>query len=114
MKLYSVKYDKARINSKYWEELLVEVKKIILDKKLDETNLVEKVILAIFLRIFSEMSKKGKIKCSESINPLINRIKVISSNIIHINSFMYEPLIDVSIDEIKKVSNKCLDFLSNQ
>jgi hypothetical protein len=87
---------------------------------LNDIAFIEKVILAIFLRIFYEITKKKKIADeNDIIKSLNNSISVIASNIIHINSFMYEPLIDVSIDEIKKTVIKCvevldLDMLSNQ
>ena len=44
-------------------------------------------------------------------NAIITEINLITPENIHINSFMYEPIIDISIDKLTQVYSKVLDLI---
>ena len=44
-------------------------------------------------------------------NAIITEINLITPENIHINSFMYEPIIDISIDKLTQVYSKVLELV---
>lgn len=117
---------------KYLDELREMAKSIIDDNSLNEMHLKEKVILGLFIRIFTDKFMwKIYIKIN-GVNPsvtgelnqsklLFNEIKndlnkfeletiqmalIVSPSFIHVNSFMFEPLVDVGTEKLKDVAKK--------
>ncbi|MCQ2814969.1 MAG: hypothetical protein MJ227_01590 [Bacilli bacterium] len=110
---------------------------IITDDNINETDLLEKVILGIFIRIYSDkiMFKKNteifgtkpemdnvynpsrvlyeKIKNSldENLLKVIQTALIVSPSFIHVNSFMFEPLIDVGTERLKETASEIMNLL---
>lgn len=122
---------KATPNNKKYFDFLMEVSDSILkEKEIDEICLQNKIILSIAIRLKTEeylikkfnldyedknqtreLYNKAKDRLSEEEKNIIRRVLIITPEHIHINSFMYEPLLDTSIyilkelyDDVKKLS----------
>lgn len=42
---------------------------------------------------------------------IIEKVLIITSENIHINSFMYEPIVDISLEEVKKLYSEVIQYL---
>lgn len=115
----------------YLQKLKEITTTIIADNSVKETSLLEKVVLGIFIRIFSDKLMFNKYIEIFGTNPNLtgvnnqsrflydniksnldeNALKVIqtamtvSPSFIHVNSFMFEPLVDVGTEKLKEVAN---------
>ena len=54
-----------------------------------------------------DQAHREKIKTLESVN-------IMTPENIHLNSFMYEPILDMGIDELKSLHDKVCSLISNQ
>lgn len=122
-------------NSKPYIELLdIEAKKIIRERNIKETDLLSKIVLGIFLRIYTDSFLWNKHIEKTGVEPTItsqlnksrilyNLVKhhltneedeiiqnsfTIAPSFIHINSFMYEPLIDVGSEKLVEAVNNVI------
>ena len=117
---------------KYLDELREIAKSIIYDNSLNEMHLKEKVVLGLFIRIFTDKYMWKKYVEINRMNPsvagelnqsklLFDEIKndlnkfeletiqmalIVSPSFIHVNSFMFEPLVDVGTEKLKDVAKK--------
>ena len=106
------------------KKILLEADKVLTDGKDD--NLEDKIILAMGIRLRAErhmkfiytqnekelIDEKGEqtgrwygsfctdYPLSDSI-PLLKLVNIVTPETLHINSFMYEPIIDMSIEELQ-------------
>lgn len=121
------------LTNNYLDEIVKEIREILSNNKLSETSFMEKIILSIFLRIFNErfiynklLEQKIKIDIQKHWScigkykeqkhffsadeiSLIEKINIIAPSFIHINAFMYEPLIDIGMDELIDVARKAIE-----
>lgn len=107
---------------------------------LKETSIKEKLILGIFLRVFSEKylydsyllytenipsvsfdshySSKLYDGIKDKLIPeeisVIESSRIIAPSFIHVNSFMYEPLIDVGTERLKFVAEDLMNIIENR
>lgn len=112
---------------------------IISNNSIKETNLLEKVILGMFIRIFSDkimylkyiecygdkqaleevsnqsrfLYEKIKNELPDETLQIIQTSMTIAPSFIHVNSFMFEPLIDVGAEKLKETAQK-IDYLLKQ
>jgi ABC-type lipoprotein export system ATPase subunit len=122
-------------NIKIFDLINDEAKKI-LDDILQDTNLEAKITLSIAIRMCAEKYMKNKIEDKEKINniksnqtkELYNQLKVenkensllstlskvnlMTPENIHLNSFMYEPILDMDDDYLKKLYKKITEKLN--
>lgn len=125
-------------NDKCYLDVLYEVTRKIADECLmaEKVNVENKLLLAIAIRIRAEqyMSKcldkvEGCIefdsnqtsnmlyeflgKCNPDMEEvlLLRRVQIMTPEVIHLNSFMYEPLIDMSSMEISRLYNDVFNIL---
>lgn len=104
-----------------------EARKIIEEKKPDNIKLENKIVLSIATRLKAEefmfgklsenddkdfkynqtrrLFKKVKNELKEEEKEIIHRILILVSENIHINSFMYEPILDTSLEHLIKCYN---------
>lgn len=108
--------------------ILANISSTICSSDIRETDLEDKIVVGLYLRVFSERFLTKRFIDSTGNNPtivdehrrgrelydqckshlsqeekdVIEAINVICPPYVHVNSFMYEPLIDVSGDELKK------------
>ncbi|BAK31755.1 phage infection protein [Erysipelothrix rhusiopathiae] len=127
-------------NLNYIETLENEVKSILKNDTLKETSIKEKLILGIFLRVFSEKylydsyllytenipsvsfdshySSKLYDGIKDKLIPeeisVIESSRIIAPSFIHVNSFMYEPLIDVGTERLKFVAEDLMNIIENR
>jgi hypothetical protein len=47
----------------------------------------------------------------KKIKEIIERVLIITSENIHINSFMYEPIVDMSLEELRVLYSEVIQFL---
>lgn len=121
----------------YLQELKKITNRIITDNSVKETSLLEKVVLGIFIRIncdklmfnkyieihgtnpdLTDKSNQSRFlydniknDVEESVLKVIQTAMTISPSFIHVNSFMFEPLVDVGTEKLKEVAkliNNCL------
>ncbi len=109
---------------------------IILNSAIKETDLREKIVLGIYIRLFSDKFMWKRYVKIFGINPnvenilaqskfLYNQISndltveerktlltafTIAPSFIHINSFMYEPLVDVGTEKLIEVANEIISL----
>lgn len=108
--------------------------KIAAKSNINSIKLENKIVLSIAIRLLAEqymydaMIKAGKKEadfavdsqqtgkwtakfkkfCSNDTNTtIIDEVNVMTPEVIHLNSFMYEPLIDMSLHHLKKLYSKC-------
>lgn len=108
-----------------------------MDFTISETDLKSKTVLGIFIRVASDYYLLNEYKRvnngSEPVIPLnsrwsnqlrkliyshlssqgkeiINKSNVIAPSFAHVNSFMYEPLIDVGIETLLKVASELIEI----
>ena len=92
----------------------------------DTLSLEDKIIVSLYLRLVTERHLKAlgyrgplreKIKFAESdaVNGIehLKRVNLITPEHIHINSFMYEPLIDMDKNQIIDLYNLLIHFFLN-
>lgn len=122
------------MNQKYLSCIKIKAEEIINSAAINETNLQEKVVLGIFIRLFTDKYMWNKYVEKHGIDPEVSDVKnqsrylynLISNNIdenkksilltaftiapsfVHINSFMFEPLIDVGTEKLIDISKKVL------
>ena len=122
------------LNQKYLSCIKIKAEEIINSAAINETNLQEKVVLGIFIRLFTDKYMWNKYVEKHGIDPEVSDVKnqsrylynLISNNIdenkksilltaftiapsfVHINSFMFEPLIDVGTEKLIDISKKVL------
>ena len=108
--------------------------KIASEPNINSIKLENKIVLSIAIRLLAEkymyeaMIKAGKEEadfavdsqqtgrwtakfkefCPNDTNTtIIDEVNVMTPEVIHLNSFMYEPLIDMSLHHLKKLYGKC-------
>lgn len=115
-------------------DLIFDEAKIIADKKNKEISIIDKIVLSIAIRLYAEKFMLSELNCSsdnfksyqtrklydlykekcndKTVLNLLNKVNIMTSENIHINSFMYEPLIDMDNnflidlhDEIRGLKN---------
>ena len=69
--------------------------------KIDEPTLIKKINTNQTIALYKIYKEKFK-KDHENIE-LLERVVLMTPEIIHLNSFMYEPIIDLSDDHLKKL-----------
>lgn len=137
---YNIKKKPEHINLGYIATLKSVAIDIINSNKLKETSIKEKLLLGIFLRVFSEKYLYDSYELYTGVKPSItfgsdystklydgikeklpsNELKVIESSrviapsFIHVNSFMYEPLIDVGTERLKLVANELINIVDQR
>lgn len=118
----------------YLQKLKEITNRIINDNAVKETSLLEKVVLGIFIRIYCDKLMFNKYKdiyganpdltgksnqsrflydnikndVEESILKVIQTAMTISPSFIHVNSFMFEPLVDVGTEKLKEVASQLI------
>lgn len=117
----------------YWALLVNEVKQI--NSPVVESNIQEKVILGLFIRLSSDFFLLKKYRTNNNgIDPVIpphsnwtkklkkmaysylgndekklyDKAIIVAPSFIHVNSFMYEPLIDVGSEKLLAISQELL------
>ena len=120
-------------NTKYFDVLLDEVKKM--NSSISEIDLKSKTVLSIFIRVASDYYLLNEYRrlnngsnpvippnsrwsknlrnlvfpqLSEQGKEIINKSNVIAPPFAHVNSFMYEPLIDVGTETLFDVANELI------
>lgn len=107
-----------------------EATKIMQDIAADPIEISNKIVLSMAIRLKAEdyMIKHVKINIDDisenqtrnlldamsfgdndkdrKIHRVLDRVLLITSSNIHINSFMYEPIVDISLEELKKLYNE--------
>ncbi|WP_166083154.1 phage infection protein [Erysipelothrix anatis] len=137
---YNIKKKPEHINLGYIATLKSVAIDIINSNKLKETSIKEKLLLGIFLRVFSEKYLYDSYELYTGVKPSItfgsdystklydgikeklpsNELKVIESSrviapsFIHVNSFMYEPLIDVGTERLRLVANELINIVDQR
>lgn len=108
---------------------------IVRESSFDDNDLPYKFVLAMAIRLKLEdyliaqlHSDTDLIKSKQTVNliqqlkeknldeynklsVLINRVQIMTPEYIHVNSFMYEPLVDTSIDHLRSLYQDCLEQL---
>lgn len=119
--------------SKVFLDMLIEIAKpLLVKKKIDETKLESKIILGYLIRILSDkfmIDKYFNIHKNDPVfsddlgysKKLFDEVKenftdpektvilssfTVAPSFIHVNSFMYEPLVDVGSDKMLELANK--------
>jgi hypothetical protein len=116
----------------YWELIISEVKKIV--RPVQESDIQKKILLGIFIRLSSDYLLLTKYRANNSgSDPIItsrnwtralhnqsleylstdekklyDRAITVSPSFIHVNSFMYEPLIDIGTDRLLEVAQELI------
>jgi hypothetical protein len=115
-------------NKKVIDVIFEQADAILNDDNIDPIDIRNKIILAMACRLkaekimWNEVSDKNPINSSqtgklfqrykeefkdtngkENIIRLLEKVNIITPENIHINSFMYEPILDMGIDELKKL-----------
>lgn len=122
------------LNQKYLSCIKIKAEEIIDSAAINETNLQEKVVLGIFIRLFTDKYMWNKYVEKYGIDPEVSDVKnqsrylynlisndidenkksilltafTIAPSFVHINSFMFEPLIDVGTEKLIDISKKVL------
>jgi hypothetical protein len=123
----------ATSTTTYWNLLIQEVKKI--SSPVVENDIKKKIILGLFIRLASDYFLLEKYKNNNSgANPVVasgsnwtkqlkklslnyltdeerklfDRAITVAPSFIHVNSFMYEPLIDVGSDKLLSISKELI------
>lgn len=122
------------LNQKYLSCIKTKAEEIINSAAINETNLQEKVVLGIFIRLFTDKYMWNKYVEKYGIDPEVSDVKnqsrylynlisndidenkksilltafTIAPSFVHINSFMFEPLIDVGTEKLIDISKKVL------
>ena len=122
------------LNQKYLSCIKIKAEEIINSADINETNLQEKVVLGIFIRLFTDKYMWNKYVEKYGIDPEVSDVKnqsrylynlisndidenkksilltafTIAPSFVHINSFMFEPLIDVGTEKLIDISKKVL------
>ena len=122
------------LNQKYLSCIKIKAEEIINSAAINETNLQEKVVLGIFIRLFTDKYMWNKYVEKYGIDPEVSDVKnqsrylynlisndidenkkstlltafTIAPSFVHINSFMFEPLIDVGTEKLIDISKKVL------
>lgn len=123
-------------NGLYFETLVLEVNKI-LTEELREDRLLEKILLGIFIRLSTDKILLNRYKNEYGSDPVItennwtlelykmtksylspeefelyNKSITIAPSFLHVNGFMYEPLVDVGLQRIIEVVKELKSYLS--
>lgn len=123
-------------NNLYFETLIYEVNRI-LSEVLREDKLLEKILLGIFIRLSTDKILLDRYINQNGSNPIItgnnwtlelyrmtkpylspeefelyNKAITIAPSFLHVNGFMYEPLVDVGLQRIIEVVNELKTFLT--
>lgn len=130
---HNVSCGSLNLNENYINKLVEEAKKL-LSKRISEIDLRAKVVLAILIRLLSDKFMIDKYFAKHNSYPLIqnkpNQSRelynltigdlldeeksilqtcfIIAPSFIHLNSFMYEPLVDVGTEKIKDTASKII------
>lgn len=125
--------DSIADSTKYWDLLISEVKSMKIPIK--ESDIQKKIILGLFIRLASDYLLLNKYRINNSgMNPIIatgsnwtkqlkklaykylsndeqrvfNRAITVAPSFIHVNSFMYEPLIDVGSEKLLNIAQELI------
>lgn len=118
-----ISFDADVKSKKYFELMKEEVDSIVQN---DSLSLEDKILVSLYLRLVTEKHLKaqgysgplrGKIKSAESDSlegiEQLKRVNLITPEHIHINSFMYEPLIDLDKNQIVDLYEKVKDVIGS-
>lgn len=137
---YNIKKKPEHINLGYIATLKSVAIDIINSNRLKETSIKEKLLLGIFLRVFSEKYLYDSYELYTGVKPsitfgsdystklydgikeklssnelnVIESSRVIAPSFIHVNSFMYEPLIDVGTERLRFVTNELINIVDQR
>lgn len=137
---YNIKKKPEHINLGYIATLKSVAIDIINSNRLKETSIKEKLLLGIFLRVFSEKYLYDSYELYTGVKPsitfgsdystklydgikeklpsnelnVIESSRVIAPSFIHVNSFMYEPLIDVGTERLRFVANELINIVDQR
>lgn len=127
-----IKHDQT--DDSFFDLVMNTADKIASESNINSIKLENKIVLSIAIRLLAEqymhdaMIKAGKKEadfavysqqtgkwtakfkkfCPNDTNTtIIDEVNVMTPEVIHLNSFMYEPLIDMSLHHLKKLYGKC-------
>lgn len=131
IKYWHISYPKTTINKKLIDLIFETADAIVQEKQINEVLLENKIVLSIAIRLKAEIYMINKIndknitnsietnQTRELINnmdfttengteikSILEEVLIMTSENIHINSFMYEPIIDMSVEYLIKLYNK--------
>lgn len=123
-----------KTSEKFYNLVMLTAEKINLEPNLNSVKIENKIVLSIAIRLLAEqymydaMIKAGKNEsdfqtsssqtgywtqkykefCPTDTNRVvIEEVNMMTPELIHLNSFMYEPLIDMSVTHLKDLYSKC-------
>jgi hypothetical protein len=127
-------YSRTRSNKSVYELIMSTADTIAAEPNPDEILIVNKIVLSIACRLKAEEYMKQKLlasglsadglkttkdqtkawtmlfktHCADNAKmSVIERVNMMTPELIHINSFMYEPLIDMSVHHLTKLYREC-------
>lgn len=127
-------YDRIKANTSIYGLIMTTADAIVTEAAPDEIRIENKIVLSIACRLKAEQylekellaaglshsdlettsnqtsywTRLFKQHCATNANKsVIERVNMMTPELIHINSFMYEPLIDMSIHHLIKLYNDC-------
>lgn len=127
---FKLEYSIMDKNKRILDLIDEEATKIMQEIEADPIEISNKIVLSMAIRLKAEdyMIKHVKINIddisenqtrklmdamifdgsdqSRRIHRILDRVLLITSSNIHINSFMYEPIVDISLEELKKLYNE--------
>lgn len=119
-------------------DIILTTAKDIYDHSPDPIHIENKIVLSIAIRLLAEQYMIDRINNStltdtitgnqtrilrdliqfnlsdhddKKIKEIIERVLIITSENIHINSFMYEPIVDMSLEELRVLYSEVIQFL---
>lgn len=123
----------------YLDELEVQMNNIISNRNLKESNLEEKIVLGIYIRIYTDRFMYKRYEYMNNAAPYLadscqsndlfsqvsnylneeekNKLKTaftVAPSFIHVNSFMYEPLVDVGFEKLIEVAKDINSLVYNR
>lgn len=137
LKRFSISIKEELFESMFLESLWNVASTILQDKtRIKEQDLDCKIVLAIFQRIYTdkiiydsyiEFCEKNVLEADTSLkidhmhdlvkdnlpsctSTLIQKAKIIAPSFVHVNSFMYEPLIDVGVTRMIELTMELMDY----
>jgi|LSQX01.1.fsa_nt_gb hypothetical protein len=125
--------------NKYYYKVVKEETEKLLTISIKESKLQEKVLLGIYIRLSTDKMLYEAYKKKKGINPsgiqgswtrglyllvkddmtdkeksLYNEAVVVAPTFIHLNSFMYEPLVDIGTLKLQTTCKNLYDYLENK
>lgn len=131
--IYSIKHTNASASITYWDHLIRHVKSI--SSPIAENDIKLKIIFGLFIRLATDYFLLDKYRNNNSgtdpiiapgsnwtrklkslsimyLSPdekkLLDRASTVAPSFVHVNSFMYEPLIDVGSEKLLSISQELI------